>query len=90
MLPTVDTHEPREGVTNPKRTCANREGEPQITQTPVESYTGVAMVDVDFDTLNRGDQVRGFNKKRNRSSSICKSTTVKTRAPQCSTLKNIW
>ena len=46
-----------EGVTNPKRTCANREGEPQITQTPVESYTGVAMVDMDFDTLNRGDQV---------------------------------
>ena len=57
MLPTVDTHEPREGVTNPKRTCANREGEPQITQTQVESYTGVAMVHMDFDTLNRGDQV---------------------------------
>ena len=55
MLPTVDTHEPREGVT--KRTCANREGEPQITQTQVESYTGVAMVDMDFDTLNRGVQV---------------------------------
>ena len=51
----MDTHEPREGVTNPKRTCANREGEPQITQTQVESYTGVAMVDVDFDTQNRGD-----------------------------------
>ena len=57
MLPTVDTHVPREGVTNPKRTCANREGEPQITQTQVESYTGVAMVDMDFDTLNRGVQV---------------------------------
>ena len=43
------------------------------------------MVDMDFDTLNRGDQVRGFNKKHNRSSSICKSTTVKQGATQGST-----
>ena len=46
----MDTHEPREGVTNPKRTCANREGEPHIAQAQNESYTGVAMVEVDFDT----------------------------------------
>ena len=57
MLPTVDTHEPREGVTNPKRTCAKREGETHIAQTQNESYRRVAQVEVDFDPLNRGGQV---------------------------------
>ena len=55
MLPTVDTHEPREGVTNPKRTCANREGEPHIAQTQNESYRRVAKVEVDFDPQNTRD-----------------------------------
>ena len=48
----MDTHEPREGVTNPKRTCAKREGETQNAQTQNESYRRVAQVEVDFDTLN--------------------------------------
>ena len=52
MLPTVDTHEPREGVTNPKGTCAKREGETQIVQTQNESYRRVAQVEVDFYPLN--------------------------------------
>ena len=57
MLPTVDTREPREGVTNPKRTCAKREGETQNAQTQNESYRRVAQVEVDFDPLNRGGRV---------------------------------
>ena len=57
MLPTVDTHEPREGVTNPNGTCAKREGETQIGQTQNESYRRVRKVEVDFDPLNRGDRV---------------------------------
>ena len=53
----MDTHEPREGVTNPKGTCAKREGETQIGQTQNESYRRVAQVEVDFDPLNKGGRV---------------------------------
>ena len=49
----MDTHEAREGVTNPRGTCAKREGEPHIAQTQNESYRRVAQVEVDFDPLNR-------------------------------------
>ena len=48
----MDTQEPREGVTNPKGTCAKREGETQIDQTQNESYRRVAQVEVDFDPQN--------------------------------------
>ena len=51
----MDTKEPREGVTNPKGTCAKREGETQIAQAQNESYRRVAQVEVDFDTPNTRD-----------------------------------